>query len=157
MPIRSPPQRAYRPPSSPPTTAAACDLLSSPFQMWSTFYILKRRARKLLKMTPFWPQESGQKVPFLALGGTFRFCRLCHLVDTKGSQKIQFLSTNIGQRLTKKSLGGVHLLWPTEVAEGRSGTEDRSKKAKNHMIQVDLIEVSSPQAEIFIQGRPNYR
>ena len=71
--------------------------------------------------------------------------------------KKQFLSTNIGQRLTKKSLGGVHLLWPTEVAEGRSGTEDRSKKAKNHMIQVDLIEVSSPQAEIFIQGRPNYR
>ena len=69
-------------------------------------------------------------------------------------QKKQFLSTNIGQRLTKKSLG-VHLLWPTEVAEGRSGTEDRSKKAKNHMIQVDLIEVSSPQAEIFIQGRPS--
>ena len=38
------------------------------------------------------------------------------------------------------------------MAEGRSKTEDRSKKAKNHMIQVDLIEVSSPQAEIFIQG-----
>ena len=72
------------------------------------------------------------------------------------AQNTSFLSTNIGLLVTQKYLGGLTSFTMVQVAEGQQKTDDRQKQAKNHKIQVDLIEVSLPQAEICIQGRSNY-